>query len=708
MRMKPHLPREYCLGFVPKRLVLALAVSAAVSAQAANSSQFPSAGISSNAGTYTIDQTRLLPFNAFKVGDLDKSIDACHDFAGYANARFLAAHPVPSDRTSWGSFDMLEERSRQTQQQLAEQAAVNKSPKGVDKLIGDLYATGMDVARINAAGHTPIKAELDAISRLSNKEQVAEYIRVQAAKGRGTLFDFWVAPDFRAPGTNMAYVAQAGLGLHDKTYYTAANRKNVLAAHEVYVANILKLIGVSGADAARQAADIVALEKRLAHVSLSTEEVARDWELEYNPVTLAEADRLTPNFSWTKFFQSQGVAAPDKFSLPMPGFHQEVSRMLAEVPISVWQSYLKYHAASAAAPHLSDAFVQEHFRFYSKALRGQEEKETRAMHVLTTINSGAAEALGQLYVKVAFSPEAKMRMEALVANIGKALKTRIEDLDWMSPETKKKALEKWTSFEPKIGYPDKWRSWDGLRTGRDSYYDNLQALQKFNHKWTLGKIGKPVERNEWDTWPQVVNAYYRAARNDIVFPAAILQPPFFDPNADDATNYGGIGAVIGHEMTHGYDDQGARFDATGKFENWWTPADAQAFAQRTGQLVKQFSGYKTLGENVNGKLTLDENIADLGGLATAYDAMKAATAGKPDPMTGGFTNDQRFFLSWATVWRRNMKDDEARLRLSTDTHAPAQFRVIGAPSNMPAFAAAFNCKPGDRMVIGDADRVDIW
>ena len=299
-------------------------------------------------------------------------------------------------------------------------------------------------------------------------------------------------------------------------------------------------------------------------------------------------------------------------------------------------------------------------------------------------------------------------MEALVANIGKALKTRIEDLDWMSPETKKKALEKWTSFEPKIGYPDKWRSWDGLRTGRDSYYDNLQALQKFNHKWTLGKIGKPVERNEWDTWPQVVNAYYRAARNDIVFPAAILQPPFFDPNADDATNYGGIGAVIGHEMTHGYDDQGARFDATGKFENWWTPADAQAFAQRTGQLVKQFSGYKTLGENVNGKLTLDENIADLGGLATAYDAMKAATAGKPDPMTGGLTNDQRFFLSWATVWRRNMKDDEARLRLSTDTHAPAQFRVIGAPSNMPAFAAAFNCKPGDRMVIGDADRVDIW
>ncbi|WP_323031025.1 M13 family metallopeptidase [Brachymonas denitrificans] len=702
------MPREYRLGPVPKGLVLALAVSSAIAAQAANGNQPSGAGASSSTGTYTIDQTKLLPFNAFKVDDLDKSIDACHDFAGYANARFLAANPVPSDRTIWGSFDMLGERSMQIQQQLAEQAAANRAAKGVDKLIGDLYATGMDEARINAAGYTPIKAELDAISRLSNKEQIAEYLRENAAKGRDILFDFVVFADFKAPDMNMAYVGQAGLGLPDKTYYTADNRKDVLAAYEVYVANILKLIGVSGTEAARQAADIVALEKRLAHASLSSEELARDRELEYNPVTLAEADRLTPNFSWTKFFQSQQVAAPARLSLAMPGFHQEVSRMLAEVPVSVWQSYFKYHAASAAAPHLSDAFVQEHFRFYSKALRGQDEKETRAMHVLNAINRGAAEALGQLYVKVAFSPEAKMRMETLVANIGKAFKTRIENLDWMSSETKKRALEKWASFEPRIGYPDKWRSWDGLRTSRDSYYDNLQALQEFNHKWMLGKIGKPVNRTEWDTSPQVVNAYYRPARNDIVFPAAILQPPFFDPNADDAINYGGIGAVIGHEMTHGYDDQGARFDAAGKFENWWTPADAQAFSERTAQLVRQFDGYTTLGENVNGRLTLSENIADLGGLATAYDAMKAATAGKPDPMTGGLTNDQRFFLSWATGWRRNMKDEEARWRLSTDIHAPAQFRVIGAPSNMPAFAAAFNCKPGDRMVIGDADRVDIW
>jgi putative endopeptidase len=317
--------------------------------------------------------------------------------------------------------------------------------------------------------------------------------------------------------------------------------------------------------------------------------------------------------------------------------------------------------------------------------------------------------MGQMYVKVAFPAESKARMEELVKNLSASLKTRIENLAWMSDETKKKAEEKWAAFTPKIGYPDKWRDWTGLETNRDSYIGNVLAANEFNYKWNLGKIGKPVDRTEWGMPPQMVNAYYNPLQNEIVFPAAILQPPFFDPNADDATNYGGIGAVIGHEMTHGYDDQGSRFGASGNFENWWTDADAKGFTGRTDKLVQQFNGYEAQpGAHVNGKLTLGENIADLGGLATAYDAMKKATEGKEDPKTDGLTRDQRFFLNWGTVWRRNFKPEELQVRLKTDPHAPANFRAIGAPSNMPAFAAAFECKPGQPMVREGDKQVVIW
>jgi putative endopeptidase len=329
--------------------------------------------------------------------------------------------------------------------------------------------------------------------------------------------------------------------------------------------------------------------------------------------------------------------------------------------------------------------------------------------VLKTIGGNAGEALGQMYVKVAFPAESKARMEALVQNLREALKARIEKLDWMSEETKKKALEKWAAFTPKIGYPDKWRDWTGLATSRDSYIGNVLAANEFNYRWDLGKIGKPVDKTEWGMPPQMVNAYYNPSFNEVVFPAAILQPPFFDPNAPDEMNYGGIGAVIGHEMTHGYDDQGSRFGPTGNFENWWTEADAKGFSSRTDKLVAQFNGYEAMpGKHVDGSHTLGENIADLGGLATAYDAMLKATADKPDPKTDGLTRDQRFFLNWATVWRRNFTPQELEKRLTTDEHAPANFRAIGAPSNMPAFATAFSCKPGQPMVREGDKQVVIW
>ena len=384
--------------------------------------------------------------------------------------------------------------------------------------------------------------------------------------------------------------------------------------------------------------------------------------------------------------------------------------MLTEESPANWRAYLRFHTVDQAAPFLSDAFAEENFNFYSKTLRGQKEMQPRWKRTLSTLNGMAGEAFGQVYVAKTFPPESKARMETLVANLSAALKTRIENLEWMGDETKKKALEKWASFTPKIGYPDKWRDWSGLKTSRSSYLDNVDAALTFNYRHELSKIGKPVDKTEWGMSPQTVNAYYNPQQNEIVFPAAILQPPFFDPKADDALNYGGIGAVIGHEMIHGYDDQGSRFGATGNFENWWTDADKKGFEALTAKLVEQFDGYEAMPSmHVNGKLTLGENIADLGGLAVALDAMQRAQgADFKDPMIDGYTQEQRFFMNWGTVWRRNFTPEELQVRLKTDSHAPANFRAIGAPSNMTHFATAFACKPGQPMVRGGDKQINIW
>jgi len=696
----------------PQVLVLSLAVAAALTAcgkKEEPAATTETAKPADAAVVYKLDEAKLPGVNRFAIGDLDTTKNACDDFGGYVNGKWLAANQIPGDRTSWGAFEMLDERSTAVQRQLAEQAGADTHAKGVEKIVGDFWATGMDAAKINEQGIKPIQAKLDAIAALDSQEKIADYLRTSAAKGENYLFGFGAEADFKDSKNNIAYASQGGLGLPDKSYYTDAKKKKDLDAYQAHVAKVLELSGVAAADAAKQAQDVVAFETRLAKVSKSSEELSRDVSLYYNPVSLADADKLAPNFPWTKFFESQGVAQPAMFSLSIPAFHEEVSKMLADVPAGQWQSYLRFHTVDSASPYLSDDFVQENFNFYNKALRGQAELKERGKRVLDTIETEAGEAMGQMYVKVAFPAESKARMEELVKNLSASLKTRIENLAWMSDDTKKKAEEKWAAFTPKIGYPDKWRDWTGLETSRDSYIGNVLAANEFNYKWNLGKIGKPVDRTEWGMPPQMVNAYYNPLQNEIVFPAAILQPPFFDPNADDATNYGGIGAVIGHEMTHGYDDQGSRFGPSGNFENWWTPADAKGFSSRTDKLVQQFNGYEAQpGAHVNGKLTLGENIADLGGLATAYDAMKKATEGKEDPKTDGLTRDQRFFLNWGTVWRRNFKPEELQVRLTTDPHAPANFRAIGAPSNMPAFAAAFECKAGQPMVREGTKQVVIW
>ncbi|NUS60646.1 MAG: peptidase [Lysobacter sp.] len=694
----------------PQVLLLSLSIVAALAAcNRADKAADANTAAPAAAAKLTLDESKLPPVNAFQVSDLDASKNVCADLNGYVNDKWLAANPIPGDRVSWGSMEVLAERSTAVQHQLAEQAAADANAKGVEKIVGDFWATGMDEAKIEAQGIKPIEGRLAEIDKLTDADSIAAYLRDSAAKGEGYLFDFGPEADFKNSEMNIAYATQSGLGLPDTTYYQDADKQAQRDLYEKHVAKVLELSGVPAADAAKQAKDVLAFETRLASKSKSRVELQRDVALYYNPITPADADKLTPGFSWEEFFKAQGIEPQKSFSMPMTDFHAEWNKMRSDVPVEQWKSYLRFHVVDEASPFLSDAFVQENFNFYGKEFSGQKEIKPRWKRVLGTTNELAGEALGQMYVDVAFPAESKERMEKLVENLRGSLKGRIENLAWMSPETKKKALEKWAAFTPKIGYPDKWRSWEGLDTSRDSYFGNVLAANEFNYKWMMGKIGKPVDKTEWGMTPQTINAYYNPFRNEIVFPAAILQPPFFDAKADDAMNYGGIGAVIGHEMIHGYDDQGSRFGPTGNMEDWWTPADAKGFNGLTDMLVSQFDEYKaTPTKNVNGKLTLGENIADLGGLNVAYAAMKHATEGQPDPKTDGFTRDQRFFLNFATVWRRGFTPQELDKRIATDEHAPANFRAIGAPSNMPEFAAAFSCKPGDAMVRGDGKKIVIW
>ena len=646
---------------------------------------------------------------SMQASDLDTSIAACQDFNGFVNSKWLNANPVPADRSTWGPFVVLSERSLEIQQKLVENLAAQSNATGTAKLIGDVWATGMDEAAVNAAGIKPIQPMLDQIAALQTPEAIAGFLASSYAKGQTYVFGFGPSPDFKDSNVNIAYASQAGLGLPDRSYYFDEKHAGVRDAYLAHITNVLKLAGADEATAAAQAKDVMAFETRLAKVSKSSEELSRDVSLYYNPVSVADADAMTPNFKWSAFFASQGLDAPAMFSLAQPDFHKEVSAMLADVPAANWQAYLRYQTIDSVSPFLSDEFAQENYSFYGKTLNGQAEMQPRWKRVLNTINGQMGEALGKEYVEVAFSPEAKERMQTLVNNLSVALKARIENLAWMGDETKAKALEKWAAFTPKIGYPDKWRDWSGLQTSRDTYVGNLMAAAEFNHKFNLAKIGQPVDKTEWGMSPQTVNAYYNPLANEIVFPAAILQPPFFDPNADDAVNYGGIGAVIGHEMIHGYDDQGSRFDAKGNFQNWWSDKDKTGFEALTSKLVDQFNGYESIeGIMVNGKLTLGENIADLGGLAVAHDALQRELANKRVGEIDGYTPDQRFFMNWATVWRVNFKPEALKVRLQTDSHAPANFRAIGAPSNLPAFAQAFGCKEGDKMVRSGDAQIAIW
>jgi putative endopeptidase len=574
----------------------------------------------------------------------------------------------------------------------------------------DFYVTAMDEARLEAAGASPLAGAIGAIAKIkAHEELIAELARLHLA-GTSALFGVAVEQDEKQSSRYAAYLMQGGLGLPERDYYLGNTKdsQRIRGLYREHVAKMLRLLGDSP-QAASQGADVVlGIETRLAEASRTPVQL-RDREAQYNKKTLHKLALLTPHFNWDVYLRTMDAGGLSDVVVGQPEFFQRVDQMVETVPLDDWRTYLRWHLVHSLAAYLNRPFEEENFRFYSGVLRGVKQMQPRWKRAVTTIDLQMGEALGRLYVEKHFTPAAKERMDELVKNLIAAYRERIESRDWMGPETKKQALIKLSTVLPKIGYPDKWRDYSGLEITGDSYAQNVMRAQAFEARYRLSKLGKPVDRTEWHMTPPTVNAYYNPTMNEIVFPAGILQPPFFDPTADDAVNYGGIGAVIGHEITHGFDDQGSRSDAEGNLKNWWTSQDRARFTAKTDKIVKEYDACVAVdGLHVNGRLTLGENIADLGGVTIAYAAYQKSLEGRPAPVIDGFSGAQRFFIGFAQVWRGSIRDADQRLRLRTDPHSPMQFRATVPLTNVDAFYAAFDVKPGDAMYRRPEDRVQVW
>jgi predicted metalloendopeptidase len=632
------------------------------------------------------------------------------DFDQFANGGWKKANPVPPAYSRWGAFDELAEHNREAIHSVLEHAEKAAHPTGIEQQVGDFYASGMDEAAIEAAGIAPLQPELDRIDRIQTVGEVEPEIARLHRFGINAGFIFASEQDPKNSTMVIAANGQAGLGLPDRDYYVKDDEKSKALRTE-YVAHIAAMFGLAGekADAAKAEAEaVMKLETALAEGS-KTRVALRDPVANYHKMPVAELQKLTPHFDWTRYFAAIDLPDPGEVDAGQPEFLQALDAQLASQPVAAWKSYLRWQLLHGTAAFLSPKFVDENFDFYGRKLSGTQQLRERWKRVADTIDASIGEALGQLYVKEYFPPESKARMLKLVENLRAALRDRLHTLEWMDEPTRAKALAKLDAFGVKIGYPDKWIDYSKLKVDRGPYVLNVLRAREFNFARDMAKIGKPKDRTEWQMTPPTVNAYYDPTMNEIVFPAGILQPPFFDPKADDATNYGGIGAVIGHEMTHGFDDQGRQFDAQGNLTDWWTPESAAKFKARAAAIVKQFDGYTPVDdEHINGELTQGENIADLGGLKIAFAALQKAMVGEERREIDGFTPEQRFFLSWANVWHSNIRPEEVRRRLKIDPHSPAHFRVNGPLSNLPEFYEAFNIPVGAPMRRAPEERVQIW
>jgi len=650
--------------------------------------------------------------HGFDVANLDKNTPACTDFYQYANGGWLAANPIPPAYSSWGVANILDERNKDVLHEILEAAAKNtKAPKGSsEQKVGDYYATCMDEAKIDAEGVKPLAPDFDRIAKINDQKSLQDVIAYFHSMSVNALFNSDSTQDFKNSAEVTFEVFQGGLGLPDRDYYFKDDDKSkeIRAEYLKHVAKMFELLGDDPAKSATEAQAIMSLETKLAQASLTRVEL-RDPEKIYHRMTVAQVKELAPAYDWPNYLQKLGVAPNTDVNVATPEFFKAVNQMLTSVPLSDWQTYLRWNLINNTAPALSSAFVNEDFNFKGKVLQGSKENLPRWKRCVAGTDRVLGEALGEVYVKKAFPPAAKARALDMVRNLEAALKDDINTLSWMGDATRKQAIIKLEAFQNKIGYPDKWRDYSSLQIDRGPYVDNRFRANAFEKRRDLNKIGRPVDKTEWGMSPPTVNAYYNPQINEIVFPAGILQPPYFDADADDAFNYGGMGSVIGHEMTHGFDDQGRQFDATGNLANWWSDEDLKAFTAKAQCVINQFSGFEVeKGLNQNGKLVVGESIADLGGLVVAYAAFQKAMQGKPKTVVDGFTPDQRFFLGYARGWATNTRPELARFLTNVDPHPLPKFRVNGPLSNMPQFAAAFACKTGDAMVRPEKDRCQIW
>ena len=649
------------------------------------------------------------------TASVDPGVQPGDDFYHYADGTWLKNNPIPSDQTSWGSFNILNEHNRDVLHLVLDDCAANTGAKGSPRQkVGDFFASGMDEAAIDAAGVKPVQPWFDKIAALKRAADLPALLAELHASGVAGFFTVFVDADEKESGKDIAQFYQGGLGLPDRDYYTKTDdaSKKLLAAYEEHVARTFTLLGDAPEAAKANARTVLNLETELAKAS-KTRVQLRDPEGNYHKMTLEELAKTAPGFDWKTYFATLGAPEPGALDVKQPEFATQAAQLAGTLPIDDVKAYLRWHLAHAASPLLSKGFEDENFSFYGTILTGAKENLPRWKRVLKSVDSGVGEALGQLYVEKNFPPEAKARALAMINDLKAVLRERLTNLEWMGPETRTAALRKLEAFGVKIGYPDKWRDYSALEISRQPFVLNVMAANSFETKRQVAKIGKPVDRTEWGMTPPTVNAYYNPSRNEIVFPAGILQPPFFGATADDAVNYGGMGAVIGHEMTHGFDDQGRQYDAEGNLKNWWTDDDLKRFKERSEKVVAQFNGYEGVGgQHVNGELTQGENIADLGGSKIAYAALQKALDRQGPDARGkkidGFTPEQRFFLSWAQVWRVNMRPEMAKVRLNTDPHSPGQFRCNGPLSNLVEFQKAFNIPDNAPMVRPAAEKVLIW
>ncbi|MBL8816317.1 MAG: hypothetical protein JNL58_09820 [Planctomyces sp.] len=654
------------------------------------------------------------PYSGIDPDGFDSNVRVQDDLFQHVNGRWLLTTDIPGDKSNYGSFTALDDMARENIRIIIEESAENPTDENAQK-IGDFYRSYMNEEIINARGIEPLKEELAAIDAVSSTDQLIQLLGTWQSKGLGGPIGFFVSTDAKNSSRYLAAVSQSGTTLPDRDYYLKDDDRYQAArsALKSYIAKLHELAGLSDGPVASEA--VLALETKLAQVQWDRTEL-RNAEKRYNLFEVSRLPELTPEMAWKAFFESAGVADLSEVNVATPSYFQGLEKILAEVPVADWKHYLRFQLLDSAANYLSKDWVDASFEFHGKTLTGVPEQQPRWKRAVDACSGAGAgdfgvlgEAVGQVYVARHFRPEAKHRMDQLVANLLKTYETSIHELKWMTDATKVQALDKLHKMTPKIGYTEKWRDYSNLEIKPDDLLGNMQRSAAFEYKRMIDRLGKPVDRTEWGMTPQTVNAYYNASKNEIVFPAAILQPPFFDAQAEDAVNYGGIGAVIGHEISHGFDDQGSKYDGDGNLRNWWTDEDRAAFEKLTSALVKQYEGYEAMpGKNLNGRLTLGENIADLSGMAIAFKAYKLSLNGKPGPVIENMTAEQRFFLGWSQIWRRKYRDEELVRRLVVDPHSPSAFRANGPVTNLDAFYEAFNVQPGDKLYKAPSERIQIW